>query len=271
MSLRLCVLGSSSAGNAVYVGSERTALLIDAGLAARTTATRLAEIGVPVERLAGICVSHEHADHTAGLRVLHRRHGVPLYANAATIEMIERDPRRRELAWQVFTTGAPFTVGDLRVEPFAVPHDAGDPVGFVVSDGRVEVGIATDMGMPTTLVRAKLRRCRAVVIESNHDAGMLQRSARPWSLKQRILGRQGHLSNERSLELLLDIAGPQLAQVFLAHLSRECNDEVACLADARRALAEAGFGHVRVDLTYPGRVGLVWTAEAAAPAAADPG
>ena len=260
MSLRLCVLGSSSGGHAVYVASKRTGVLIDAGFSARELFRRLAMIGVASAEVSAVCVTHEHSDHTAGLSVLHRRHGLPLYANAGTIDglvQLRADPRIR---WNVFTTGAAFTVGDLALEPFSVPHDACDPVGFVVSHGGVSVGIATDMGMPTTLIRARLSACAAVVLESNHDIDMLHRSGRPWALIQRILGRQGHLSNEWALALLHDIAGPHLRHVFLAHLSQECNRGDTALTDARRALAQAGHDAVRISLTYPDRPSDVWEA-----------
>ncbi len=263
--MRLCVLGSSSAGNSVYIASGNTGLLVDAGFSSRELVRRLAVIGVSPQDLHGVCISHEHVDHVCGLSVLHRRHAVPVYANAGTIEGLERGRAPAGVTWNVFTTGSPFSVGNLTIEPFAVPHDASEPVGFLVSDGRTTIGVATDMGMPTTLIRARLARCDAVVIESNHDVDMLYRSPRPWALKQRILGRQGHLSNERAIEMLLDIAGSRLRQVYLAHLSRECNEESAALTDARRALVEAGHGNVHVQLTFPDRVSDVWTSEAFPP------
>jgi phosphoribosyl 1,2-cyclic phosphodiesterase len=259
MPFSVCVLGSSSAGNSILVRSETTAVLVDAGFSAREIARRLAEVGLEPGALAAVCVSHEHADHTAGLVALQRRHGVPLYANAGTIEILRRDAAQAGLAWRVFSTGSPFEIGDLRFEPFAVPHDACDPVGFVVSRGAVRAGIATDLGMATTLIRERLRGCRVLVLESNHDEELLRHSRRPWALKQRILGRQGHLSNRGAVEMLLEIAGPGLEQVFLAHLSQECNDAAFALREVRRRLDEAGWASVRVSLTYPDRRSETWT------------
>jgi phosphoribosyl 1,2-cyclic phosphodiesterase len=217
------------------------------------------EIGASLRRVKGVCVSHEHDDHTAGLGVLHRRHGIPLYANSGTIDALRRDPRLEELPWRIFSTGAPFEVGGFRVEPFSVPHDAYDPVGFVVrAGGECRVGIVTDMGIPTTLVRERLRLCDVVVLEANHDEKLLQNARRPWALKQRILGRQGHLSNATAANLMAEIAGSGLQQVFLAHISADCNREDLALFTARQALERSGHGQVRVSATYADRVSDVW-------------
>lgn len=253
MSLKVCILGSGSSGNCTFIASDSTALLIDAGLSARAIEQRLAGIGRAISEIRGICVSHEHSDHTQGLRVLHQRAGIPLYANGGTIDALARNPDFAGLRWQVFTTGSAFHVGDLTVEPFAVPHDAYEPVGFVVECGDTRVGVVTDMGMCTTLIRERLRRCHAVVVESNHDEQMLQDADRPWHLKQRIRGRQGHLSNQGAAMLLTEIAGPQLRHVFLAHLSEDCNRPELARQTAHDVLLKGGHAHVSVNLTYPDR------------------
>lgn len=254
MAMRVCILGSGSSGNATLVGSATTHILIDAGLSARELDRRLGELQLSAASLAGICVSHEHSDHTAGLRVLHQRHGVRLFGNAGTIEALNGNDNTKDLQWQVFSTGMPFTIGDLHIEPFSVPHDAYDPVGFVVSNGSSRVGVVTDIGVPTSLVRERLRRCHAVVVESNHDEEMLKDAERPWYLKQRIMGRQGHLSNERAANLLAEIATPDLSHVFLAHLSEQCNTEAIAVATMRRKLDQAGHSHIKVSPTYPDRI-----------------
>lgn len=258
MALRVSILGSGSSGNCTYVASDQTAILIDAGLSAREIGRRLELIGVSLPAIRGVCVSHEHGDHTQGLRVLHQRAGIPLYANSGTIDALRRNPEFGDLRWQVFTTGSPFLIGDLQVEPFSVPHDAFEPVGFVVSCGEVRVGVVTDMGMSTTLIRERLRRCCAVVIESNHDEQMLQEADRPWRLKQRIRGRQGHLSNQGAARMLAEIAGPQLRQVFLAHLSSDCNRPDLARQTAHDMLVKAGHAHINVSVTYPDRPTDVW-------------
>lgn len=256
--MRVCVLGSGSGGNCTYVASPGTGILVDAGLSGRATAQRLAEFGVSLDSVCAICVTHEHSDHTSGLAVLNKGGRIKLYANSGTIEGIEVRETEKKLPWNVFSTGAAFQIGDLTLNPFTVPHDAYDPVGFVISDGDIRVGVVTDMGMVTGLIRERLRVCNALVIESNHDEQMLKNADRPWHLKQRIIGRQGHLSNQHAAELLADIGGPHLKAVFLAHLSGECNQPELARKTVADALAKAGHPHVRVIVAPPDRVSEVW-------------
>lgn len=246
MPLTLSVLASSSSANCIFVASETTAILIDVGLSLRRIEQRLALLQRRVEDLCGVCLSHEHSDHISGVPVLCRRHPVPVYANSGTLEAARRAWNGFEPAWRVFETGRPFEIGDLRIEPFAVPHDAYDPVGFVISSGGARIGIATDIGMPTTLIRERLRGCHGIVLESNHDERMLRDSPRPWALKQRILGRQGHLSNRRAAELVAEIAGDTLRQVVLAHVSSECNAPDVAIGEMREALRARGCAHVGI-------------------------
>ncbi len=246
--LRVCVLASGSSGNCIYVESPATALLIDAGISARETLRRLAAAGLDPAKLRAICVSHEHIDHVAGIVQLHKQLGVALYANGDTARGIRGGD---QLPWNLFADGSPFVVGDVEILPFPLPHDAYAPVGFVLRCGSARLGIATDLGMPTQLARERLRGCQTLVLEANHDETLVQNSFRPWSLKQRILGRQGHLSNETAAALLAEIAGDTLRQVFLAHLSRECNQLELALHVVRTRLAAAGLGHVRVLPTHP--------------------
>ncbi len=253
MALTVCVLASGSAANCIYVASPTTRILVDAGLSGRETQKRFEQLGVDVTSVHAVCLTHEHDDHRAALKTLHTRHGIGLYANAGTIDAIERDGKLGPVAWQVFATGVPFPLGDLTVEPFSVPHDSFDPVGYVVEHAGSRVGLVTDIGMATHAVRERLRGCRAIVLESNHDEEMLRNSSRPWSLKQRILGRQGHLSNAQAGELLASVAGPELRYVFLAHLSVDCNRPEVAVGTVRRLLDAAGHGHVEIKLTYAER------------------
>lgn len=249
----MSILGSGSSGNCTFIASEQTAILIDAGLSARAIEQRLELIGRSLGEIRGICVSHEHSDHTQALRILHQRSGIAVYANGGTIEALARSPEFEGITWRIFTTGCPFAVGDLMIEPFAVPHDAYEPVGFVVSCGDARVGVVTDMGMSTTLIRERLKRCGAVVVESNHDEELLRDADRPWYLKQRIRGRQGHLSNRGAAALLSEIAGPQLRHVFLAHLSEDCNTPDLAQRTAREELVKRGYTHIAIRVTYPDR------------------
>jgi phosphoribosyl 1,2-cyclic phosphodiesterase len=195
MSLEVCILASGSSGNSIYIASSKTRILIDAGLSAKQVALRLDQIGVVPESINGICISHEHGDHVNGIRVLQKRHGIPVYVNAGTLNGIKRQPKSDEISAKIFQTGSAFDIGDIKVEPFSVPHDAYEPVGFRLQCENTAVGVVTDLGMPTALIRDKLKGCKAIVIESNHDEDLLREAPRPWPLKQRIRSRQGHLSN----------------------------------------------------------------------------
>ena len=258
MSLKVCILASGSRGNCAYIASETTAILVDAGISRKKILQRMEDIGESVDALQGICVSHEHSDHIGGLSVLTRHHDIPLYANRGTVEATLRDKKMADTKWNIFTNGCEFEIGDLTIEAFSVPHDAFDPVGYNITCGDVRIGVVTDIGVPTTLTRERLKNCNAVIIESNHDENLLKDSSRPWSLKQRILGRQGHLSNEQTADVLRDIAHPGLEHVFLAHLSEDCNSEELAVKTTKAALAEKGGEHVEVTLGYPDKVSVTW-------------
>jgi phosphoribosyl 1,2-cyclic phosphodiesterase len=258
MALRLCVLASGSKGNCTYVGSDTTGILIDAGLSGRETIRRLGEIGVPVGAIQAVCVTHEHSDHTSGLAVLQKGGRVALYANSGTIDGLKARGVGGELPWQVFSTGSPFQVGDLALEPFSVPHDAYDPVGFIIGCGTDRVGVVTDMGTVTGLIRERLKRCQAIVVEANHDERLLKDADRPWRLKQRIFGRQGHLSNAHAAELIAEVAGESLAVAYLAHLSQDCNRPDLALKAVTEALIQRGLARVSVRIASPDHVSEVW-------------
>lgn len=259
--MKICVLASGSSGNCIYAGAGSTHILIDAGMSGRETLNRLEQVGVRLAEIKAVCLTHEHSDHIAGLGVLHTRHGIDLYANAGTVEAVRRDAKMRGLAWHVFSTGSAFAIGDLTLEPFSVSHDAYEPVGFIVAAGAVRVGVVTDIGVSTHLVQERLRHCRALVVESNHDESLLADARRPWPLKQRIAGRQGHLSNRHAAELIAEIAGPHLSQVFLSHLSADCNRPELALKTAQTELSRKGHAHIQVHLTYPDKVSAVWNSE----------
>ena len=249
--MEVCVLGSGSAGNCLYVAGNGTRLLVDAGLGLRETVARLAGLGVAPDAMTAVLFTHEHIDHCRGAAALRRRHKATFYANEGTIAGVELAAPRLQCGWQVFETGSPFVVGDLAVEPFSVPHDASDTVGFTIDDGRTRLGIATDLGTVTALVRRKLSGCDALIVETNHDVEMLKHSGRPWSVIQRILGRLGHLSNEDAAALLADVLGPRLKTVFLAHLSAACNTPVLAERAVREALHRACREDVRLISTSP--------------------
>lgn len=259
MSLSVCVLGSGSTGNCTWVASETTAVLVDGGLSAKETLRRLELDGTrAMASVQAVLVTHEHDDHVAGLGTLHRRHKLPLYGTSGTVHALSRHEKFQNLPWSVFAPGSSFRVGDLSIHPFSIPHDAYDPVAFVVSHGTQRIGIVTDLGMPTTVVRERLRGCQVIVMETNHDEQMLKDAARPWALKQRIAGNQGHLSNEQAGEIIGGVADSGLRHVYVAHLSQDCNRPEKATAVMNRVLQAAGCGHVSIGLTYADRPSDVW-------------
>jgi len=222
--LSVTVLGSGSAGNAVLVRSPRTAVLLDAGLSARQLVLRLRACGVEPETVGGVLLTHEHSDHAQALPVFCRKHGVPVYANGGTAGALRGAPGLAGVNWKLFQTGAPFGLEDLEIQSFSVPHDASDPVGFVVRHNGSAVGYLTDLGFATKLVRERIRGVQTLLIETNHDEKLLQEDVRrPWSIKQRILSRHGHLSNTAAAEVVADVGGEGLVRAILCHLSRDCN------------------------------------------------
>lgn len=246
---RLTVLGSGSGGNCALVEAGRTRLLVDAGLSARQVVERLGGLGVAMETVSGVLVTHEHGDHVAGLPGLVRRFGLPVYCNRLTREAM-RGLISAEVEWRLFATGVGFTVGDLGVEPFPVPHDAYDPVGFVVHGGGHTAGFLTDLGYGTHAAIERVRAVEILVLEANHDLELLRADTkRPWAVKQRILARHGHLSNEAAADLAAEIVTERLLHVFLGHLSEDCNTPELAEACVGEKLRAVGAGHVRLHRT----------------------
>ena len=231
--MQFSVLGSGSKGNSVLVTSGGTSVLIDAGFSGIDLQNRLAAIGYTGEQLNALLVTHEHHDHVKGVGVLARRFKLPVYANASTHVAAEKCTGvinvRRE-----FEVGNSFEIGTLSIRPFSLCHDAVDPVGFLISDGRVSFGYCTDTGKVTKLVAHHLRECRGLVLEANHDPDMLFNGPYPMPLKQRIRSNQGHLANEDAGSLLARlVTGNVLQHVVLAHLSEANNDPSLALATVR--------------------------------------
>lgn len=217
-----CPLASGSKGNAIFVGSAKTKLLIDAGISAKRVMQGLAQLGVDPNSIQAILVTHEHTDHIAGLATLSSQLGVPVVANAETAKAIVA-ALGVQLRFQIFVTGEIFQIGDIEIASFSVPHDALDPVGFVMQWEGKKVGFCTDLGHATSLVKKRLERCDYLYLEANHQVSMVHACSRPTVYKERVLGRQGHLSNDQCAQLLRELIHPNLKHVHLAHLSSECN------------------------------------------------
>ncbi len=245
----LTVLGSGSAGNCALVQSDQCRLLVDAGLSARQIAARLAVAGVAPDSLDGILITHEHCDHIGGLAVFCKKYRVPLYCNPLTAEsmrggegeLFDKKERQEWQEWRLFTTGSEFSIKDIDVRTFPVPHDAVDPVGFVLRNGNAALGFLTDLGHATRLVYERVRGVQTLLIETNHDEKMLQNDAkRPWAVKQRIMSRHGHLSNAAAAGVVADLLGNGLERVILGHLSRDCNSPEMALATVRARVEQTG-------------------------------
>ena len=268
MPVQFTILGSGSSGNCAYVETDSSRVLIDAGFSPRQIRQRLAAIGRTPENLSAILITHEHSDHISGLFGLAERLRIPIYCNRDTQEAIawafkerwngKRDPLFdgmektaadfiAKLEWRLFQTGDRFELNDILVETFPIPHDAQDPVGFLLRTNAGNLGFATDLGHMTKLVAERIRAANVLVLESNHDIRMLQDSRRSWSLKQRILGRHGHLSNEAAADAASQIMSADLKHLYLAHLSRECNKPELAMRIMGERLSQIGATHVQLQ------------------------
>lgn len=247
--LSLTILGSGSAGNCALVESPGCRLLVDGGLSARQIRQRLEEAGIEPSGINGILLTHEHFDHARGLDVYCGKFGTPVYCNSLTADALRTAGDGGRTDYRVFQTGADFTVGDIAVQTFSVPHDAADPVGFVLHHGRASLGFCTDLGFATKLVQERLRRAATVVIETNHDEKLLQEDVRrPWPVKQRIMSRHGHLSNAAAAEVLAGLAGHGLRRAILGHLSRDCNTPALALGTVRTRLGADGVTDAEIEV-----------------------
>lgn len=249
--MKFTVLGSGSTGNAVLISSETTHVLVDAGLSSRELLRRLGEVGVDPADIDGILITHEHSDHIAGLRVLLRTVNCPVYVSRATEDAFydtraggrngESESTKRRAALKEkcveIESDSEFCIGDIDFEPFSVPHDAVDNFGFVARHRGVRVATLMDFGHISELIKEKLKRCDAIVIESNHSRDMLRAcSVYTWDLKQRIMSRTGHLSNEDLSDWLTNDFDGSARYIVLAHLSQRANEPNLARITAELAL-----------------------------------
>ena len=242
--MRICVLASGSKGNATYVEGGGVRLLIDAGLSCRDLERRLQAVGESPDGLDAILVTHEHVDHVRGLGRFAERHGAAVFANEGTAAVVERQCRlagREAPPFTLFQSRVPFALGGLTVTPVRTSHDTAEPVAYTLDDGAARLGLFTDLGFVSGEVAAALAACDALILESNHDLGMLRASGRPYPLVARIAGESGHLSNDQAAEAVARCAAPGLRALVLAHLSEECNQPDLARAAMARALNARGL------------------------------
>ncbi len=254
--MRFRILGSSSSGNAALLITPQCKVLIDAGFSGRRLREKLASIGENLDSIDAVFLTHEHSDHTAGLKALSRFEKIKVFANRDTARAAQAK-LLRQVNWGLFETGASFRFKDLTISPFSIPHDAHDPVGFVfeAGDGSLfspyrKIAWLTDLGYAPPLVKQRIRECDLLVLEANYDLELLEQCPhRPWSTKQRIRGRHGHLSNDAAYELLAETERPRWRHVCLVHLSKDCNDPE--LVRQRFAPLSNGNHNLNIDVFDP--------------------
>lgn len=259
--IKFCSLFSGSSGNAIYLGTERTKLLIDAGLSGKKIIQALLSIGEDPSELSAILVSHEHSDHVKGVGIVSRRFNIPIYANESTWEAMEGSIGPVSLKNRMyFNTGEEFEIDDICVGAFPIPHDASEPVGFNFYAEEKKITVATDIGHMNRQLLQCFEMSDLLLLESNHDMEMLKVGPYPWVLKRRIMGKTGHLSNEMAGKVVAYMAEKGTRQFLLGHLSRENNFpelayETACNF-LREKKIEAGKD-VMLDVVRRDRVGKV--------------
>ncbi len=226
--MKLCSIASGSSGNCIYVGSQNTNLLVDAGVSAKRIENGLNQIDIMPDTIQGILITHEHSDHISGLGVLARKYHIPIYATyetAKALQQIKSLGSVEEELYHYINPDEEFMINDICIEPFSTSHDASNPVCYTMRSQGHKVGIATDLGKYDDYIVSKLTDSELLYIEANHDVNMLMVGKYPYYLKQRILGDRGHLSNETSATLISKLIHPKLKNIILAHLSKENNYE----------------------------------------------
>ena len=228
--IELCALASGSNGNCYYIGNERDAVLVDAGISAKQILLRINDAGLDATKVRGIFVSHEHSDHIRGVRVLSNKLGVPAWFSQGTFDSLKEPDR--PATTNIFIPGKSIKSGSFTIHPFLKSHDAVEPCSFRIEHDDWHIGVFTDIGEACSQLKNHLRKCHALFLETNYDEKMLWEGSYPYMLKQRVASSKGQLSNDQAFELIRDYAGPELVCIFLSHLSGENN---------RPELAESRF------------------------------
>lgn len=241
-------IASSSSGNAYAVVRGGEVILIDCGLTCKCLRESCASRGIDLASVSAVLITHDHSDHVGGLKVFLGRYDVPVYANMMTAEKLICANGIDESAFVCFENGRSFEIGEVRVTPFSTPHDAVDPVGYFIEAGERSYFHATDVGTALDSFGGYLARADVATVESNHDTVMLKASRRPDSLKERILGPRGHLSNDQAAAFVGRYATSRLKKLFLAHLSGECNAAHIAERTMREELARAGLASVEISV-----------------------
>jgi len=241
----VCAIASGSAGNCFYITSGKCSILVDAGVSAREIENSLLSIGKNIGEIEGVFITHEHGDHVRGCDMLHKRHSIPIYMNKSTY-----DASRLTCPVSFFETNLPFAFGDLSIHPFSKYHDAAEPVSFFIQNSVHAISVITDIGHGCSNCRKYIEQSHILMLEANHDSQLLSSGPYPTSLKDRILGSRGHLSNYEGALLVLE-HGRLLQHLFLTHLSNENNSPKIALKTYSSLLSERSF---KTYMTYPDKV-----------------
>ncbi|OAI50899.1 MBL fold metallo-hydrolase [Opitutia bacterium SCGC AG-212-L18] len=224
MSFNFQILGSSSNGNSAILSTPNTKILIDVGFSGKKIEALLKSINESIENIDGIFLTHEHSDHSMGVKGLSQKAHLQFFANRDTAHSLQ-SKITRPINWHLFETGTSFQYKDLEITSFSIPHDAYDPVGYIFRCGERSLAWVTDLGYIPKLVQEKISQVEILILESNYDETLLNEDTkRPWSIKQRIKSRHGHLSNDAAFDFISSTDAPHWKQIYLAHLSRDCND-----------------------------------------------
>jgi phosphoribosyl 1,2-cyclic phosphodiesterase len=247
----VCPLASGSKGNSLYVNCNNSSILIDAGLSGIEIERRLNSINIDPQSLTAIIITHEHSDHVKGAGILSRRFNLPVYITPKTYQACSSLGKIENLCF--FKCGTPFEIDQILVSPFSISHDAKDPAGLTLEYNSQKIGIATDLGIATGLVKEHLKNANILYLESNHDYDMLMNGPYPWHLKQRIKGRTGHLSNTDASNLLSELKTDALKHIILAHLSEENNCPEKAVQEISKSL---NGSDVALHVARPDQAGM---------------
>jgi phosphoribosyl 1,2-cyclic phosphodiesterase len=259
MGLSFALLGSGSSGNTTLVSDGTTHILVDVGLSGRETARRLRECGLEPDKISAIVISHEHGDHCRGVGPFAKNLDIPVFMTEAALACsgLSLDSRK----YQRISSGESFDINGILFTGFSVPHDAIDPLGFVIEKDGVKIGVVLDLGYLSNLVIERLKGCDGIILESNHDVEMLKVGPYPWALKQRVMSRRGHLSNDSVAQYLGNDFDGKAEHVVLAHLSKNNNLPELALLSAQRALEarmDLPVRRTRLELARPDQISVTY-------------
>ena len=255
MNLQISVLASGSSGNSIYITDGSTSILIDAGLSGKELSRRMNKVGISADQIDAVLITHEHRDHISGAGVISRRYNLPVYANQLTWES------GKELIGPVSEENCcifdqEFMIENIGITPFSISHDAADPVGYILHCNNRSIGIATDMGYFTPEIKAKLKGLDFMIVEANHDLDMLMTGSYPWNLKNRIKGKEGHLSNDDAAALIPELITDNFPRILLGHLSKDNNNPDLAYITVKNNLDEYDLKEgedYKLDFTYRDR------------------